>query len=682
MSNSILEKILRPQGKGKLWRSFIIIIVLALASAIISFGDNYNQMVKKMEINLPIVKVIPFRLGLDLLGGTQLIYKADISAVPAADRGAAVDGARDVIEKRVNLFGVSEPLVQVNHGANGEYRILVELAGIKDVSEAIKKIGETPLLEFKEENTAKRELDKDQQASMDKFNNSAKAKATDVLGKLIKGGDFAAIAKQFSEDAETKDKGGDLGWVSTDKNPLITESISKLKPGQISKDLDKTATGYEIYKLAELRVKKDDSGADAKEIKASHILICWNGLDKCESGLSKDEVYAKMKKLKEQAKPDNFKELVKANSTEPGAKESFGELGWFSKGAMVKPFEDAVYKLAKGQISDIIETEFGYHLIFKQDERTITEYKVAHIFIKTQSIEDILGPQGEWMNTKLTGKNLKRASVQFDPNAGMPEVSLEFDTEGAKLFEEITGRNIGKPVAIFLDGYPISVPKVNEKITGGSAVINGKFSLQEAKDLSKRLNAGALPVPIELINQKTIGASLGSQAVKDSMKAGLVGLLLVAIFMIVIYRLPGLIATISLIIYGLLVLAIFKLWPVTITLSGLAGFIMSIGVAVDANILIFERLKEELKAGKSLSTAINDGFNRAWPSIRDGNFTIIITCLVLLFFSASVIRGFALTLFLGILVSLFTAIVVTRNLLKLIDERWLEKNHWLIGKIK
>ena len=249
------------------------------------------------------------------------------------------------------------------------------------------------------------------------------------------------------------------------------------------------------------------------------------------------------------------------------------------------------------------------------------------------------------------------------------------------MFEDITGRNIGRQVAIFLDGYPISVPTVNDKITGGSAIINGKFSLQEAKDLSKRLNAGALPVPIELINQKTIGASLGSQAVRDSLKAGLIGLMLVALFMILIYRLPGLIAVISLLIYSLLLLAIFKLWPVTLTLSGLAGFIMSIGVAVDANILIFERLKEELGTGKSLSTAINDGFNRAWPSIRDGNFTAVITCLVLLFFSSSVIRGFALTLFLGILVSLFTAIVVTRNLLKLIDERWLAKNTWLIGKI-
>lgn len=680
MSDSIIQRILRPQGKGKLWRSFAIIIVITVAAALVSFGGSYNQLVARMELNLPAMKVIPFRLGLDLLGGTQLIYKADVSAVPSADRSQAVEGARDVIEKRVNLFGVSEPLVQVNRGTDGEYRILVELAGIKDVKEAIKKIGETPLLEFKEANTAEKELTKEQKTAMDKFNNGAKAKATDILGKLIKGGDFAAIAKEYSEDADTKDKGGDLGWVASNEDQEVAKASEKLKPGEISKDLQQTPEGFEIYKLLEARTKKDGN-ADAKEVLASHLLICYKEVADCESGLTKEEAKAKIDKLKAEAKPENFATLVKANSTEPGAKESLGNLGWFAKGRMVPVFEEAAFSLAKGQISGVVESEFGYHLIYKQDEKVIREYRLAHILVKTQSITDILGPQGEWMNTKLTGKNLKRASVQFNSAAGMPEVSLEFDDEGAKLFEEITGRNIGKQVAIFLDGYPISVPTVNDKISGGSAVINGRFSLQEAKDLAKRLNAGALPVPIELINQKTIGASLGGQAVADSMKAGMVGLILVAVFMILVYRLPGLVAVISLLIYSVLLLAIFKLWPVTLTLSGLAGFIMSIGVAVDANILIFERLKEELATGKSLSTAINDGFNRAWPSIRDGNFTVVITSLILLFFSASVIRGFALTLFLGVLVSLFTAIVVTRNMLKLIDERWLTKNQWLIGKI-
>ena len=222
------------------------------------------------------------------------------------------------------------------------------------------------------------------------------------------------------------------------------------------------------------------------------------------------------------------------------------------------------------------------------------------------------------------------------------------------------------------------MPNVNEKISGGRAVITGGFSVTEAKTLAKRLNAGALPVPIELINQQTIGASLGQSAVQSSLLAGIIGLLLVALFMTLVYRLLGLLSVASLLVYGLIVLSIFKLWPVTMTLAGMAGFIMSIGIAVDANVLIFERMKEEMKAGRTLSRAIDEGFSRAWTSIRDGNFTTLITTIILMMFSTSIIKGFAVTLFLGILVSLFTAIVVTKNFLKLLNENWLEKHQWLL----
>ncbi|MFH0950951.1 MAG: protein translocase subunit SecD, partial [bacterium] len=326
-----------------------------------------------------------------------------------------------------------------------------------------------------------------------------------------------------------------------------------------------------------------------------------------------------------------------------------------------------------------VETEFGYHLIYKTGEKSINEYEVAHIFVKIKTAVDILGPQDGWKNTQLSGKYLDRASVSFNPNDNTPEVTLEFDADGAKLFEDITTRNIGKPVAIFLDGYPISVPNVNEKISGGRAVITGGFSVTEAKTLAKRLNAGALPVPIELINQQTIGASLGQSAVQASLFAGIIGLISVALFMIIIYRFLGLLSVGSLLIYGLIVLSIFKLWPVTMTLAGMAGFIMSIGIAVDANVLIFERMKEEMKAGRTLSRAIDEGFSRAWTSIRDGNFATLITTIILMMFSTSIIKGFAVTLFLGILVSLFTAIVVTKNFLKLLNENWLEKHQWLLG---
>jgi protein-export membrane protein SecD len=247
------------------------------------------------------------------------------------------------------------------------------------------------------------------------------------------------------------------------------------------------------------------------------------------------------------------------------------------------------------------------------------------------------------------------------------------------MFADITGRNINKPVAIFLDGIIISQPNVNEKITGGRAVINGSFSISEAKTLAQRLNAGALPVPINLISQQTVGASLGQVSLMTSLKAGLAGLLLVALFMIFYYRLPGLAAVLSLGIYGLAVLAIFKLPFFTLSLSGLAGFILSIGMAVDANVLIFERLKEEIKEGRPLSVAVENSFERAWPSIRDGNVSTIITSLILLWFSTSIVKGFALTLLIGILVSMLSAIYVTRNFLRIISGEWLEKRTWLLG---
>lgn len=483
-------------------------MIFTLAVALTVGGNVYNNFAKNLAkktnqiVSLPLVIEIPFSLGLDLQGGTHLVYQADVANIPETDRAGALEAARDVIERRVNAFGVSEPVVQVNQGINGEYRIIAELAGIKNVDEAIKLIGETPILEFKEQGT---------------------------------------------------------GVVAQGTNSSTTAEVTQ-----------------------------------------------------------------------------------------------------------------------------------------------------------------------DWKNTELTGKYLKRATLQFNQSDGSPEVSLEFNDEGSKMFEDITGRNIGKPVAIFLDGYPISVPTVNDKITGGSASISGRFNVEEAKLLVKRLNSGALPVPISLISQKTVEASLGSKSIDNSMRAGLIGLLLVSIFMILYYRLPGVLSVLSLLVYGLTVLAIFKALPiwlslilivfmiglifytfselkifngalavlfsligillffyaqqaVTLSLSGVAGFILSIGIAVDANILIFARTREELKSGKSVSQAVDSGFKRAWPSIRDGNVSTIITCLILMFFGTSSVKGFGTTLFIGIAVSLFSAIVITHTLFVLILGDWLDKRTWLLG---
>lgn len=399
----------------------------------------------KIGLGLPHFHKLPFRLGLDLQGGTHLIYETDLSNIEEKERGDSMEGIRDVIERRVNLFGVSEPIVQINKAGEG-YRLIVELPGVKDVHQAIQMIGETPYLEFKEQRA---------QAEIDEI-----------------------LKKQEQGDEEAK----------------------KIDP------------------------------------------------------------------------------------------------------------------------------------YFK--------------------------------STLLTGRYLKKSQLAFDSTTNKPHVGLEFSDEGGKIFAELTKNNIGKTLAIYLDGVPISIPRVQEEISGGKAQITGDFTLIEAKQLAQRLNAGALPVPIVLINQQSIDASLGKVSLEQSLKAGILGFLAIILFMIIFYRLSGFFVSISLIIYVIFILALFKLVPVTLTLAGIAGFLLSMGMAVDANILIFSRTREELKQGKSYLDAFKDGFRRAWPSIRDGNFTTILVGLILFIFGTSFVKGFAFTLVIGNLVNMFSAIVITNNLIK------------------
>lgn len=277
----------------------------------------------------------------------------------------------------------------------------------------------------------------------------------------------------------------------------------------------------------------------------------------------------------------------------------------------------------------------------------------------------------DFQPTGLTGKDLARSQIQFDPNTGQPVVGLKFNAEGAKKFADITGRNLNRPVAIFLDQLPVTIPNVQEQITTGEAVITGDFDVEAAKKLSAQLNAGALPVPIKIVEQRNIGATLGNESVKKSVRAGLIGLLMVAIFMAGFYGYLGFLADVGLVVYGLITLTLYKLIPVTLTLPGVAGFLLSVGMAVDSNILIFERMKEEVRAGKPAMMAMELGFGRAWDSIRDANVCTLITCFILFnpfnwsFLNTSgMVRGFALTLGLGVILSLFTGIVVTRTILR------------------
>lgn len=271
--------------------------------------------------------------------------------------------------------------------------------------------------------------------------------------------------------------------------------------------------------------------------------------------------------------------------------------------------------------------------------------------------------------TQLTGQDLQKATVVFDKTTGKPQVQIQFTSHGAKLFDEITKRNIGKVVAIALDNQVISAPVVQTEIANGTAVISGSFTSDQAKNLSIQLNGGALPAPLEVIAQNSVGPSLGIDSLHKSMFAAIIGFLSIIFFMTYIYRKEGIIACVALAMYTVITLFIYKLIPVTLTLAGIAGFILSIGMAVDANILIFERMKEELRRGKPRDIAMKNGFARAWTSIRDSNITSIITTIILFYFGSGIVRGFALTLFLGIVVSMFSAITITRNLLFVFDRK-------------
>lgn len=370
----------------------------------------------------------PWHLGLDLVGGSHLVYQIDLSKVAQADQDSVVQGLRDVIEKRVNLFGVSEPQVYTAQTGN-QAQLIIDLAGVKNVSDAINEIGQTPLLDFRE-----------------------------VAG-------------------------------TSTANP-------------------------------------------------------------------------------------------------------------------------------------------------------------------------------QYVYTNLTGEYITGAQLSFNQTTGAPEVQITFNKEGADIFAKITAANVGKPLAIFLDNNLIEAPVVQQAITGGNAVISGNFTVDSARTLVERFNAGALPAPITLINQQTVSPSLGSDSLNKVIVAGIAGTLLVILFMLFYYRLLGLFAAFALIIYIALTLGVFKLIPITMSLAGLAGFILTIGMAVDANILIFERIKEELKRGLPKSSALEEGFRRAWPSIRDSNTSTIITAVILYYFTSSFVQGFALTLLIGVIVSLFSAITTTRLFLR------------------
>jgi protein-export membrane protein SecD len=672
----------RTPGKKQVRQRLLGLVLLFLVAGSIAYAVPANwvfsQLSRLVGINIGQINK-PFVLGLDLQSGSRLEYEADVARVPEAERKEALNGVRDVIERRVNALGVSEPLIQTLR-AGESWRVNVELAGIRDIQEAIKLIGETPILEFKTENTEKpRDLTADEKKRLDTENAAAKKKTETILAEALKPGtDFARLAQDNTPSTTTS--GGSQANPATGKIVAPADVYSEVKDLAAGTVLNKVLERSHSYAV----VKVEEVKEAGKEVEARHLLIAFQGAEGDLAERSKDDARKKIEELKKQATVENFEELVKKNSDEPGATDTGGLLGWFGEGAMVEPFEKAVFPQAKGTISEVVETAFGFHLIQKMDERPLKDVQVRMIEVKKMTDLDIVPPVDPWMATKLTGKQLQSARVDFDPNTSGIRVALQFDDEGAKSFADITKQNIGKPLAIFLDGEMVSNPPpiVQDEIIGGQAVITGNFTLNEAKLMARRLQSGALPVPIKIIAQQTVGPTLGLDSLQKSLYAGIVGFLLVALYMILLYRLPGLVSVAALVLYAALSATVFKLLPVTLTLSGIAGFILSIGIAVDANVLVFERLKEEWREGKGLSQAMEDAFRRAWLSIRDGHMTVLISCAVLYWFSSSVIKGFALTLAIGTLISLFTAVVSTRTILRSLVTTRVGRYSWWFLKPK
>ncbi len=638
------------------------LVLLFIVAGILTFPKAWNSAMVAMNdtvrFHFPYVAERDFTLGLDLKGGAHLVYEADMTSVDASERENALEGVRDVIERRVNAFGIAEPVVQTNI-ADDHYRVLVDLPGVTDVKSAIDQIGETPVLVFRtpvEDVSA--EPSEEQQAIIDAAQATERTEAVKVLDRARAGEDFALLAAEFSIDASTKDAGGYIGFVTADDLEFdgLVEQIEEknLRTGVISGLYEGTSRMHIVKYLS----KKTES-----EPRISHILICYAGAPGCTQTRTKEEALALANSLQSEATTRNFADLAKTNSDDPGSKDAGGDLDYVARGEMVTAFEDAAYGLRDTKISEVIETEFGYHILYRVGSRPARRYEIAHIEMPWTTASDVLTVD-PWKDTALSGKDLKQAQVAFDQTTGAPLVILQFNETGTALFSELTKENVGKVIGIFLDGEAITTPVVNEAIYGGEATISGNFTIAEAKLLVQRLNAGALPVPIAVVSQQTIGPTLGAESLDLSVKAGMLGFLLVALFMVAYYRLAGIVAVAALAGYGLLNLALFQTFGVTITLSGIAGFIFSLGIAVDANVLMFERLKEELRSGRDLPSAVDEAFRRAWPSIRDGNATTLIATVILFQFTTGSIQGFAVTLTLGVLLSMFSAFVVTRFMLR------------------
>jgi protein-export membrane protein SecD len=605
-----------------------------------------------------------FHLGLDLKGGTQLVYNVDLSKVPREKEDDILNGVEEVIRRRVDGLGVTEPVIQ-SSSVGAKKNIIVELPGIQDIQEAVSIVGKVVQLQFKEQKT---ELTDEEKEEIAQKNQVVKEHAVEMLNKIK--ADPSIALEETSKTSRD-------GYYTIVEEPVSVETLDndiasilnewqEIEENALYPELIETDSTYSIFKIL------STTDTEEKEVAVSHILIAHEGAERASQDInrSEEEALALANDIRERINQgEDFISLSAEYSDDSIAKENEGILEQPLRETMSPyhpDFTDASLVLEESDISQPIKSPFGYHIIKAREVKTINNKNITYEKIEFRKEPEIASG---WANTKLTGEHFDFASANFDPNTLAPLVNIQFNSKGKDLFAEITERNLNMPLAIFLDDKPIIgedvyAPTVQSKITDGSAVITGLRSLEEASILAQNLNTGAIPAPINLIGESTIGATLGHDALIKGLEAGLIGLILLALYMLLYYRMSGLIAICALITYATILGGIIKVVGVTLTLAGLAGIILSIGMAVDANILIFERMKEEVQAGKSLRLALNEGFDRAWNSIRDSNISGLITCLVLFIFGTGIIRGFALTLGIGILISMLSAIIITKNYLK------------------
>lgn len=678
----------------------VVIIILTLAMGVVAMPSSIKSQLPSDPVSKWIKAQKP-TLGLDLQGGTQLDYRIDLREIDERNQDDdetndvavtdIIEGVRHTIEGRVDGLGVSEPNIYISDVAN-EKHIIVELAGIKDVDEAKAIVGKTIQLDFKEPKTEDEKKENPEETKKIE----TEAQKTLALALVPENKDF----KKFGESVQTTD--GEILYTETKEvfaSDLSAEELktafAAMKVGEVYPTLLKNTgeftisadgevtekKGFLIVKLNKKENKEHTRTTGEDKATASHILFSYKGAEGAteEATRSRDEAKAQAEKILAEVKADpaQFSDLAKQYSDDSGTYEKGGDLGSFGKGQMAPEFEEATFALEPNQISDIVETNYGFHIIKLAAKETAKEEKVKEDLYTYSQIEyDTTADP--WKSTGLDGSHFKSASVQYD-QIGVPVVAIQFDDEGSKMFEELTDRLQGKRIAIFVGGEMITAPTVDQKIVGGKAVITGSRTLKEALDLSRELNTGAIAAPIILSGQYTISASLGENALSWSLQAAVIGLAALAIFMILYYRLMGFFAVLALVIYTVIILFIINTTGIVMSLAGIAGIILSIGMAVDANILIFERTKEELKAGNAYSVALAAGFERAWSSIRDSNVSSLITCVILYFFGNSIVRGFALMLAIGILISMFTAINVTRSFLQTLHGTKASQSKFLMG---